>query len=100
MMQVLEQSISDGHPIIADQICDKILRTRPDYVYGLGVGPHLEGKSFFFMFKKRLRKELEQSQKHNEEMKNEIVDIKAQIERQQKILEALCASQNISLSDL
>ena len=52
------------------------------------------------MSKKRLQKELKQSQKHNQEMKNEIVDIKMQIKRQQKILEALCVSQNISLSDL
>ena len=74
---MLEQSISDGHPMITDQICDKVLGTRLDYVYDLRVGPCLERKSSSFISKKRLQKELEQSQKHNQEMKNEIVDIKA-----------------------
>ena len=43
MMQVVEQSISDGHPMTPDQIYDKVLETRSDYVYGLGVGPRPEG---------------------------------------------------------
>ena len=97
---MLEQSISDGHPMTVDQICDKVLGIIPDYVYGLGVGPHPEEKSSSFMSKKKLQKELEQSQKHNQEMKNEIIDIKMQMKHQQKILEALYVSQNISLSDL
>ena len=107
MMQVLEQSISDGYPMTVDQICDKVLRTRSDYIYGLEVGPRLEEKSSSFMSKKRLQKKLEQSQQQNQEMKNEFVDIKVQMElqkahmeHQQRILEALCASQNISLPDL
>ena len=57
-------------------------------------------EEFLFYSKKRLQKELEQSQKHNQEMKNEIIDIKMQMKHQQKILEALYVSQNISLSDL
>ncbi|XP_073117599.1 uncharacterized protein [Elaeis guineensis] len=43
IMQVLEQFISDGHPMTPDQICDKVLETRSDYIYGLGVEPHSEG---------------------------------------------------------
>ncbi|EHA8586390.1 hypothetical protein COCNU_scaffold000307G000010 [Cocos nucifera] len=105
-LEMLKQSISGSHPMTADKIYDKVPRTRPDYIYGLGVGPHPEGKSSSFISKKRLQKELEQLQKHNQEMKNKIVDIKVQmklqkaqmelqnahVECQQKILKVLCAS--------
>ena len=82
MMQVVEQSISDGHPMTPDQIYDKVLEIRSNYVYSLGVGPYPEKKEFLFYVEEETLKGVGAVAKHNQEMKNEIVDIKAQMKHQ------------------